>query len=299
MCFWVVKLCELFKMSKQGEKNKLPSLAKIALGAALQASEAILGIYDSGFAVEAKCDGSPITDADKIANGIILDSLSKTDIPVISEETLLTPFEERCQWEYFWLVDPLDGTREFIERNGEFTVNIALMHHNRPVMGVIVAPVWHQAWWGIVGDGGVYHISDIHRCEATTSFIKNKENIEEFDNNQAVRIGVSRSHIEQQTRNLISQMQEKGISTRTVAIGSSLKFGLLSTGDLEMYLRYSPTHEWDIGAGHAILLAAGGEVFNIHLHEPLSYNKPNLKNPGIIAFARKEEASAYFKKLAF
>jgi len=278
--------------------SELHDLAELALRATIKASSAIMETYQKSFDVEIKDDGSPITDADKKANDLIFEFLSRTDIPIISEETPVVSYEERQQWEYLWVVDPLDGTKEFVDKNGEFTVNIALVHYGSPVLGVIAAPALAQAWWGIVGTG-VFKLPDTLSVSTHAILRDVSVPVACAANPSVVRVGVSRSHLEQQTLNLIQQIQSSGQAVQTVVKGSSLKFCLLAEGALDIYARYSQTHEWDIAAGHAILRAQGGELFHITRHTPLEYNKRELKSPGFIAFAQKQAASAFFEKFSF
>lgn len=278
--------------------SELQYFAELALRATLKASAAIMETYQKSFRVEIKDDGSPITDADKKANDIIFEFLSKTHIPIISEETPVVSYAERRQWEYLWVVDPLDGTKEFVDKNGEFTVNIALVHYGSPVLGVIAAPALAQAWWGVVGTG-VFKLPDIQPFCTNAPLWDISVPVVCTVDPSVMRVGVSRSHLEHQTLNLIQQIQSSGQAVQTVVKGSSLKFCLLAEGALDIYARYSQTHEWDIAAGHAILRAQGGELFHITRHTPLEYNKRELKSPGFIAFAQKQAASAFFEKFSF
>lgn len=275
-------------------------MISLALEAGRKASEAILEVYARGFGFEDKADGSPITLADRRSDAILTEALSATGIPVISEETRTEAYALRRQWEYFWLVDPLDGTKEFISRNGEFAINIGLMHGRHPLMGIIIAPVRGQAWWGIAGEGA-FKLEDISLPAAFSqkSLLQNSILLKPHPARERIGISVSRSHMEEQTLGLIGQIREKIGPVDLVEKGSALKFGDLVEGHSDLYLRYSPTWEWDTAAGHALLLAHGGELLHISRHTPLEYNKEKLNNPGFIAFSRKEDSIRYLPDLSF
>ncbi|MEE4178702.1 MAG: 3'(2'),5'-bisphosphate nucleotidase CysQ [Bacteroides sp.] len=281
-------------------KSDLYSLVSVAMKAGRQASAAIMGIYVTPFDYEDKADGSPITLADRRSNDILTKALTATGIPVISEETRIEDYALRKPWEYFWLVDPLDGTKEFISRNGEFAINIGLMYRNRPIAGVILAPVKGEAWWGIVGDGA-YKLENLNLAEEITveSLLSHSSILKPSPSKKSIAISVSRSHMEEQTQGLIEQIGKQMGQVKLIGKGSALKFGDLAEGWSDLYIRYSPTWEWDTAAGHAILLAQGGEVFHITRHTPFTYNKEMLNNPGFIAFARKEDSIRYFSDLTF
>jgi 3'(2'), 5'-bisphosphate nucleotidase len=281
-------------------KTEAYKLAALAMQAGIKASEAIIKVYNTPFAFDNKADGSPITLADRRSNEIILETLLTTGIPVVSEETLIADYSERRQWEYFWLVDPLDGTKEFISRNGEFSINIALMRASEPWLGIIVAPAEDMAWWGLAGEQPFRinslpfqeHLNANDLLQHSTPLIK-KIASEQF------AIAVSRSHMEPQTLNLIEQIKRKRGAVELIERGSALKFCDLIEGRSDLYIRYSPTWEWDTAAGHALLLAHGGALFHITEHKPLAYNKAELNNPGFIAFARAEASVWYFSELSF
>ncbi|HSV76224.1 MAG TPA: 3'(2'),5'-bisphosphate nucleotidase CysQ [Bacteroidales bacterium] len=273
-------------------------MAITAYHAGIRASEAIMKIYANPFGASAKADGSPITEADRLSNRIIADMLSGTGIPIISEESEIPHFDVRSAWEYFWLIDPLDGTREFVNRNGEFTVNIALLHNNRPLFGMILAPVLNKAWWGIAGEGA-YRIEGLKKDSATLDLMSFSQKLPQLPAGEGISVGVSRSHMEAQTVQLLEQLRSGKRNLRMVEKGSSLKFCDLVEGTTDIYARYSTTSEWDTAAGHALLYAHGGEVFHITRHEPLIYNKKALSNPGFVAFARKEDSARLFQEFSF
>jgi len=283
-------------------QNPHDSILDIAIRAALEAARAITQVYNGHFDTETKADGSPITLADKRANDIICRHLSGSSWPIISEENKPADYSERKKWEHFWLVDPLDGTKEFIGRNGEFTVNIALVRDDEPVLGVIVAPALQTAWFGSVDMQP--HI--IHNTNALTNssdedfpamLNKHAVQLPSPDNPDIKRIAVSRSHLDDKTKALLSKMSDHYQSIEIHPKGSSLKLCDLAAGDATFYPRFTPCYEWDTAAGHALLRAAGGEIFSLETQKPLCYNKRDLHNPPFIAFANRQDASSFFSQL--
>ncbi|GAB4230681.1 MAG: hypothetical protein Tsb0034_02710 [Ekhidna sp.] len=254
--------------------GSLASLLEIAKKAALSAGAEILKIYESGdFSVEAKSDDSPLTLADKAAHNKIVSYLQETKLPVLSEEGRDIPYEERKSWAYFWLVDPLDGTKEFIKKNGEFTVNIALIHHAEPIMGVVYPPVIGELYWAIKGEGSFKEKNGKAERITTT-----KKSLSE----SGLKVVASRSHMSPETQAFVSKLDKPEV----VSKGSSLKFLLVASGGADVYPRFGPTMEWDTAAAHAIVAEAGGRVTLEDLETPLSYNKMNLLNPYFIVLPR-------------
>lgn len=250
-------------------KEQINELIAIAKEAAVEAGKAISAIYETeDFGVESKGDSSPLTKADKAAHYAIVSFLDKTGIPVLSEEGKDVPFEVRQKWEYFWLVDPLDGTKEFIKRNGEFTVNIALVHEQKVMAGVVYTPVTKKLYWGIVGEGAFLEY-DGKSVPLTGS----------VQNGGPVRVVASRSHMSEETQAFIDQYA----SSEIVSMGSSLKFMVLAEGNADVYPRFGPTMEWDTGAAQAVLEAAGGSVIDNETNQPLVYNKEVLRNNFFVA----------------
>ncbi len=271
----------------------------IAIRAALEASQAIMQVYNGHFNTETKADGSPITIADKRANEIICKHLSNTPWPIISEENKLADYAEREQWEYFWLVDPLDGTKEFIGRNGEFTVNIALIRDGEPIFGVIVAPALNKAWFGAVDvPPQVIHDANALLNTPVVDFArmlsKSAVKIQVSEARANNHVAVSRSHLDDKTKALVTNMSEHYQNIEMHPMGSSLKLCDLASGQAAFYPRFTPCFEWDTAAGHAILRAAGGEIFSLETQKPLRYNKKDLHNPPFIAFASESDASHFF-----
>ncbi|MEO6330397.1 MAG: 3'(2'),5'-bisphosphate nucleotidase CysQ [Ginsengibacter sp.] len=253
-------------------------LLEVAKRAALKAGKAILEIYASGdFGVEMKSDHSPLTLADKAAHAIISSHLEETGLPLLSEEGSSINYEERKSWNYFWLIDPLDGTKEFIKRTGEFTVNIALMHSHTPVAGVIYAPYIDFLYFGSE-ETGVYKIEKSKQIQL--SFLSKKRTIEELQQKEQITIVASKSHMNQETSAFINQFRNAKLSS----MGSSLKLMLLAEGVADIYPRLAPTMEWDTAAGHALLRSLNMGVYQTDLHTELLYNKEDLLNPSFIAF---------------
>jgi 3'(2'), 5'-bisphosphate nucleotidase len=253
-------------------------LLQIAKKAALHAGEAIMEVYRSGdFGVDIKSDQSPLTHADRAAHTIITSHLEQTGLPVLSEEGKGIPYQERKTWDWFWMVDPLDGTKEFIKRNGEFTVNIALMHSNVPVAGVIYAPCLDQLYYGSK-ETGVFKIEK--GAQVQLAYIINEKSIEELQQKEQITIVASKSHLNEETKAFISQFTNTNLSS----MGSSLKLMLLAEGNADIYPRLAPTMEWDTAAGHAILKSLNRGVYQTNLNTQLVYNKEELLNPSFIAF---------------
>ncbi len=255
----------------------IPHLLELAQIAALQAGKAILEVYTSrDFGVEMKSDQSPLTLADKAANKIIASHLEETGLPILSEEGSSIRYQERKSWDHFWLIDPLDGTKEFIKKTGEFTVNIALMHSGIPVAGVIYAPYINILYYGSK-EAGVYKIEKDKQVQL--SVITPKRTIEKLHQKEQITIVASKSHMNEETKNFIDQFQNANFSS----MGSSLKLMLLAEGAADIYPRIAPTMEWDTAAGDAILRSLNMGVYQTDLQTKLMYNKEDLLNPSFIA----------------
>jgi 3'(2'), 5'-bisphosphate nucleotidase len=244
------------------------NLQLTAIQAAQEACKVILDVYTSGdFEAEAKGDDSPLTLADRKAHGVISVILEATNLPVLSEEGKNIPYEERSKWEYFWMVDPLDGTKEFIKRNGEFTVNIALIHNGTPVIGVVAVPVTGEVFHAAKGKGAF--VKRDGREEALP-----KRRLWDLGE-RGLRVVASRSHMNPETEQFIGQLNEPTL----VSKGSSLKFMLLAESKADVYPRYAPTMEWDTAAAHAIVNEVGLKVYEYGKETELQYNKRDLLNP--------------------
>ena len=236
---------------------------------AKEAGNAIMQVYSQDFKVEYKQDNSPLTLADKKSNNIIEAGLNQliVNLPILSEEGESTPYEERKHWEYFWLVDPLDGTKEFVKKNGEFTVNIALIHKDIPVLGVVYAPALGVCYWAKKGEGS---FKDGRLLPLRV-----------VKENDTYKIMTSRSHMSSETKifiNAIDTNKEK----KLISIGSSLKICLIAEGEADIYPRLGLTMEWDTGAAHAIINEVGKRVYQFKSENTLIYNKEDLLNPWFI-----------------
>ncbi len=241
---------------------------------ARDAGEAIMEVYAGEFAVELKGDDSPLTAADRAAHEVIVEGLQRLtpSIPVLSEEGKDIPYSERSRWSRFWLVDPLDGTREFIKRNDEFTVNIALVEDGTVVAGVVYVPPQAKTYLGIRGQGAWLQVKVVPPVEIT---------VREADETCGLTVVMSRSH---PSPELAAYLEDVNVAD-ALPIGSSLKFCVVAEGKADLYPRLGPTMEWDIAAGHAVVEAAGGTVTQVD-GEPLMYNKENLLNPYFIVKGR-------------
>lgn len=238
------------------------------------AGEAILDIYNnaSDLEIQSKADDSPLTIADQKANDIICAGLKKLEqqYPIISEENKLISYDERRNWTTCWMVDPLDGTKEFIKRNGEFTVNIALIDQEEVVMGVVYAPALDEMYWALKGTGAYSYIGGVETKISVSQFTMADEGL---------RVVCSRSHLNEGTQAFVDALSNPEL----VSKGSSLKFLILAKADADLYPRIAPTMEWDTAAAQIILEEAGGEVLQYETDKKVVYNKEDLLNPFFIA----------------
>lgn len=252
---------------------------EIAKHAALEAGAEIMKIYtdpSQDFGVEKKSDNSPLTLADKAAHLCILRYLEETGIPILSEEGQHLPFEERQEWKRMWVVDPLDGTKEFIKKNGEFTVNIALVEDGAPILGVIYIPVSGILYYGIVGEGAWKR--------TPSQFPEGSEGMAQRlpltgTGERPFTIVASRSHMSPETEAYVDEARRQHPNVELISSGSSIKICLVAEGVADAYPRFAPTMEWDTAAGDAIARAAGKQVLDVQTGTPLVYNKADLHNP--------------------
>lgn len=264
----------------------------ISVKAALAAGEVIRQIYDdpaSDFEVEMKKDNSPLTVADRKSNEVISSFLQSTPYPVLSEEGASVDYAVRGKWVKLWIVDPLDGTKEFIKRNGEFTVNIAFVENGSPVAGVIYVPVKKTLYFGAIGTGA-FKCSDIVSVGSDVTLQQLMDVSERMPSADCAHSGLvvvaSRSHMNSETEAYIEELKKAHGEVRTVSKGSSLKICLVAEGAADIYPRFAPTMEWDTAAGHAIAVAAGLEVYRADGDVPLRYNKEDLLNPWFVVKAK-------------
>ncbi len=251
----------------------LPALTEIVDAA----GQAILEVYRSDFQVRRKSDQSPLTQADLAAHRVIDEGLGELHprLPIFSEESVPPPYAERRRWRRYWLVDPLDGTREFINRNGEFTVNIALIEDGRARLGVVGAPCLNQLFIGDVAD---------RRAEKREGGKSTPLSGRRMTHRQSLTVVASRSHGSERLQRYLNALAETFPDLKRRALGSSLKLCLLADGQADLYPRLGPTSEWDIAAADAVISAAGGAVRQLN-GEPLAYNKADVLNPDFIAVA--------------
>jgi 3'(2'), 5'-bisphosphate nucleotidase len=288
------------------DPRKIQEILLAAMHTSIKAGDAIREVYNSAFSVQHKIDQTPLTAADRVSHQIVVDRLSSRTLcrfPVLSEEGKAIPFEERTDWEYFWLVDPLDGTKEFIDRNGEFTVNIALIHKARPVLGVIFIPDSELLYFGAEGLGAYKLVK--------TGFLRNDqlrdsdyvklfnelinvaeklplrdERMSADDPGSPFTVIGSRSHRSKETEDYIERLQSEHGAVERISAGSSLKFCLVAEGRADVYPRFGTTMEWDTAAGQSIVEQSGGRVVNSLSLSRLAYNKKDLKNPHFIAWRK-------------
>jgi len=252
--------------------NRIPELEALIK----KAGAAIMEIYnqdDRG--VSYKDDESPLTQADQAAHEIILNGISEMDprFGFIGEENKNASFDERTQKEYNWMVDPLDGTKEFISKNGEFTVNIALLHHQRPVLGFVYIPATQELYWAAHEQGAW--------CMGPTDEKPTRLQAPSFSwGNEGLRVLCSRSHLNEKTELFLTHLQQP----QKIAAGSALKFLRIAEGKAEIYPRLAPTMEWDTAAAEIVLIESGGQMLQWPGLKPMKYNKEDLLNPSFIAF---------------
>jgi 3'(2'), 5'-bisphosphate nucleotidase len=254
----------------QDPNTLLPDVRAIAH----EAGHRILEVYEHPFKVAEKADGSPLTEADRAAHELIVQRLEHLTpaMPVLSEESAALGYEQRAAWTRFWLVDPLDGTKEFVKRNDEFSVNIALIENGRPVLGVVLAPAMRIAYWACVGAGAFRQAVD-----GTNERIHARRYL-----GGRATVALSRSHPGKRTAGFLESLAQREGQPRTLSMGSALKMCLLAEGSADVYVRFGPTSEWDTAAAQCVLEVAGGQVRDLH-KQPLAYNKPSLLNPWFLA----------------
>ncbi len=251
---------------------------ELAIRAAYKAGIEIIDVYSTSFQVELKSDKTPLTEADKRAHRVIADELKSTDLPVLSEEGRDIRFEERSNWNRFWMVDPLDGTKEFIKRNGEFTVNIALIENQEPVMGVIYVPVTQTLYFGLEGKGA-FKINKFNAALGSIEdWIAEARPLPIREGERPFTAVGSRSHPSKETTEFLNDLTKKHGQLNLVSMGSSLKICLVAEGAADIYPRFAPTMEWDTAAGHGIAIAAGKDIIDYRTGKRMKYNKEDLLN---------------------
>jgi len=236
---------------------------------AKSAGDIIMKIYEKDFSVSYKDDNSPLTEADLKSNDLIVEALKKYNLPIMSEEMQIPSFQDRKDWEYYWCIDPIDGTKEFVKKNGEFTVNIALIHKSKPVLGVVYAPVLDDIYYAKQGEGAFKNGVKLPLIVNKTPQI-------------SLKLAVSRSHLSHETKVFIKEIEKTTKNLTLISKGSSLKLVMVAEGSVDIYPRMAPTMEWDTAAAHAIVLESDKDIFNYHTNISIIYNKKDLLNPWFI-----------------
>ncbi len=236
---------------------------------ALEAGNTIMEIYNRDFSIEYKDDKSPLTEADLASNEVIVKALAKYNVPIMSEEGKMITYEDRKDWEYYWCIDPIDGTKEFIKKNGEFTVNIALIHNDTPILGVVYAPA----------------LKDMYKAKKGEGAFKNNQKLPLTVNNnpeKSLKVVASKSHLSEETQAFIDDLAKSTESIEQVSKGSSLKLVMVAEGSADIYPRLAPTMEWDTAAADAIVRESGKMTYQFENDEAVVYNKENLLNPWFV-----------------
>ena len=258
--------------------TKSHNLLTTAITAALDAGKAILEIYHSGnFDIELKGDNSPLTRADTASHNVIMSYLETTDIPVLSEEGGDIPYKERKSWKKLWIVDPIDGTKEFIKRNGEFTVNIALIENQKPIIGVIFVPVTGELYFSSK-EGGAFKVTLNLEDYVLEALLSKASKLPLQRKDSTFTIVASRSHMSAETEDYVKQMRDIHGEVNLISKGSSLKLCMVAQGAANCYPRFAPTMEWDTAAGQAICEHAGFEVIDWDTKKNMLYNREELLN---------------------
>jgi 3'(2'), 5'-bisphosphate nucleotidase len=251
----------------------------IAIEASIAAGKVIMEIYQKDFLIDFKNDNSPLTEADTAANAVIMEYLNQTGIPIISEENKQISYSIRKNWSSCWIVDPLDGTKEFIKKNGEFTVNIALVKNGLAEFGVIYVPATSVLYFGEVSEQKAFRIKIDNLDDSISAVLKMATEIKPQNESSSIKIVGSRSHMNQETLDFVEKIKrESQKEIEMVSKGSSLKFCLVAEGSADFYPRFAPTMEWDTAAGQAICSAIGLKVIDNSTNLEMLYNKENLFN---------------------
>lgn len=253
-------------------------LLDLAIEAAVKAGAEILKVYNNQeINIQIKSDDTPITQADRNAHTSIVNDLHKSGIPILSEEGEAITYEERKNWDKLWIVDPLDGTKEFIKRNGEFTVNIALVYNQVPILGVIYVPVTQELYYAEENLGS-FKAEYVHKNTDVRSLKNNATKLNARSESQKFKVVASKSHLSDKTVDFIENLKANYTSVETISKGSSLKFCLVAEGIADCYPRFAPTMEWDTAAGQAICMYSGRSVIDWETKKPMLYNRKELLN---------------------
>lgn len=263
--------------------NNYQEWAEEAIKAAFKAGEKVLEVYEGDHEVETKEDQSPLTLADRKAHEGIKKRLEATGLPLLSEEGKDIPYQERASWTRLWMVDPLDGTKEFIKKNGEFTINIALIEQGKPVLGVILVPAKDELYFALQGSGAYKTVeASSHRSSSLQELMEKADRLPYDTKREKFTAVASRSHMNEETEKFIEELKKEHGEVELTSIGSSLKLCLVAEGKADIYPRFGPTMEWDTAAGHAIAKEAGKEVVENSSKQEMTYNKEDLHNDWFI-----------------
>lgn len=263
-------------------------LLQIAIEASALAGKEILQVYNTNFFVETKSDNTPVTEADKASGRCITKVLIQSGIPVISEEEEIVDYNMRKSWKQVWIVDPLDGTKEFVKRNGEFAVNIALVENNKPVIGVIYAPVSKMLYFGCSNLGSfkvenVEEILDPTSCKVRSDFFSYTKKLPVQQPPKDYTVVVSRSHLSREVNEHLNRLKYTFGTVETISVGSSIKQCWVAEGLAHEYPRYGRTMEWDTAAGQCILEQSNGTLLDLQTGKPMLYNKADMQNNFFVA----------------
>jgi len=260
---------------------------QLAILSAIKAGKEILKIYVEDFIIEYKSDESPLTKADKNAHQAIVEGLKSSGLPLLSEEGKTIPYEDRSKWELFWLVDPLDGTKEFIKKNGEFTVNIALIEQDTPIIGVVYVPVTRILYYAssAIGSFKIKLSEDFSEKDIDT-LIERSVSLNDSEYPTIYTIVASRSHSTKETDDFVSRKKAEVGDIDLISAGSSLKLCLVAERKAHVYPRLAPTMEWDTAAGHAVASFSDCKVYDYTTGIELKYNKQNMLNPWFVVAAQ-------------
>lgn len=264
---------------------KFNNLMHSSIEASLKAGVEILKIYEKNFDINYKEDNSPVTEADLISNEIIKQTLSKYNLPFLSEESKKESFDVRKRWKNFWMIDPIDGTKEFIKKNGEFTINIALINRNKPILGVVYAPVTGELYFASQLHGAKkVNVIDIefNYINDISVLINDAKKIPFTKMHKHYSIVTGRCALNDATKDFIKKIQSRYKNVKIIKLGSSIKICKVAEGYIQVYPRFHQTKEWDTAAAHAILKYSGGNILNLNSEE-LIYNKKEIRNPDFIA----------------
>lgn len=254
---------------------------EILIPLAIKAGEEIMKFYKSDFRTEYKADQSPVTEADIAANKMILEGLKATGLPIISEESNLPDFNIRSKMKTYWLIDPLDGTKQFVNNEGEFTVNIALINDSETIEGVIYAPAIQTLYYGNISQGAFKSVFE-KLPESLSDIVEQKLPL--VVKSEGLNLIVSKSHLNEKTKAFLDKVKTLKPDLVTCQIGSSLKFCCTAEGNTDLYPRIGSISEWDIAAGHAILKSAGGNVLDLNTLKEVRYNSESMRTPDFVAF---------------